>query len=260
MLDFLNSNLYPTLLTLIVAFATWFFPKRGDKNLITYAVITEEITSNTSDIEGKLEIFYDEIKVKRLAKSHLYFWNNGKNVIKFGEFSEKNPLRIAVPHGDYLECSSVKSTDEAKAMNIVARDSYVNRVNFEFLNPGEGGAFEIYHDPSFGGNPVLLGTLAGGRIEKRASKKQQNGFLSKKLWVSFYIYIVNAFIGIVIPALVIINIREYTWIIFAFLVIFISPVCIYIAWLALESQPAGNMVPKSLAIKTADSEENPDDK
>jgi hypothetical protein len=147
---------------LIIALATYLLTRK--RTILSYG--TQGISLiGTSDakLSGDLTVQYKGIDVPRLTKSIIVFWNEGENTINSDDIVPTDLLYIDVgKNSKILSISTAKSSrlvTQIECQNDV-NDNSKARLNFEFLDPQDGGVIEVLHT---GENKIikLSGTIKG---------------------------------------------------------------------------------------------------
>jgi hypothetical protein len=132
----------------IISLALYFISKREGKPVC-------HIESWTFiGIRGKLprkkvKILYDGEEVNKLVKTTVFFWNNGRAPIRNTDTVSSNPLRIEFSDDTRILSVQIrKINNPANKINLTVPFGYLNsvRIDFDFLNPGDGIAFEVFHN------------------------------------------------------------------------------------------------------------------
>lgn len=147
---------------LIIAFATYLLTRK--RTILSYgAQGISLIGTSDAKLSSDLTVQYKGIDVPRLTKSIIVFWNEGENTINSSDIVPSDLLYI-----DVGENSKILSVSTAKSSRLVTQidcqinvlDSSKARLNFEYLDPQDGGVIEVLHT---GENKLikLSGTIKG---------------------------------------------------------------------------------------------------
>ena len=134
-----------------------------------FAVLKGEVK-----IVKDLKVFYNDEPVTNFTVSALDFWNAGSATIYKDDVASKDPIRVTIDGGRLLKLQSEVMQDDVASNLEVIRDSDNEdsfRLTFDFLDPGKGGKFGIYHT-SIAPDPVhVTGTIKGGGHPTRRSER-----------------------------------------------------------------------------------------
>jgi len=112
----------------------------------------------------QLKVFYDDVPVPNLTVCALDLWNEGSATIDRNDIAPKDPIRVTIVGGRLLRIQSKVAQDDVASNLEVIRDPENEdsfRLTFDFLDPGKGGKFGIYHT-SVAADPVhVTGTIKG---------------------------------------------------------------------------------------------------
>lgn len=215
---------------------------RRSKKQLTYTIQYERIVPELFNDSEDIEIIYSGMKVNSLSRAKVYLWNSGSIVIKRDDVAKNNRISIHCESGDYLFCYMASALDSSRSIKLVRPDSYINFIDFDFLNPNSGAVFEVIFDETHSGLVKLDGSIAGGEIKYLKYNSTKTSFLGKNIYVRFYFYLVSAVSGIMYPYFFLTELKaEYL-----LGSLFISPIYLYIAWLSLSGMPTSLPVPKEL--------------
>jgi len=109
-----------------------------------------------------LQVSYNDSKLKNLTLCFIAFWNNGNITIDKNDISSGDPLRIEIPNDiKVLEKSIVTSSNKANKFNI--NEIYDNsiKIDFDYLDPNEGGAIKLIHDGNTSSKILVRGRIKG---------------------------------------------------------------------------------------------------
>ena len=111
----------------------------------------------------EVEIRFSGDIVPRVTADRIVLWNDGNTTLGASQIVESDPLRAELKEdSSLLKVSALKCSREVNGCSVGRRkDSQrIADIHFDFLDPGDGIAFEILHS----GSPRdldILGTLRG---------------------------------------------------------------------------------------------------
>jgi hypothetical protein len=111
----------------------------------------------------EVEIRFSGDIVPRVTADRIVLWNDGNTTLGASQMVESDPLRAELKEdSSLLKVSALKCSREVNGCSVGRRkDSQrIADIHFDFLDPGDGIAFEILHS----GSPIdlkILGTLRG---------------------------------------------------------------------------------------------------
>jgi uncharacterized integral membrane protein len=114
----------------------------------TYRVISGEIRA----ISGALQVSFEGRSVERLSKTFVVIWNSGTLPLTKETFAADGWPILSVPRGSTLRVAVDSSVQRIgrSYVAVVPQDNDLERIDykidFEFLNPGDGFALEILHE------------------------------------------------------------------------------------------------------------------
>ena len=150
-------SLFITILSLVAAYYFYSKSRKEKEPLCLY--------ENTM-LEPKKPFRYGEKKIDRITRTHLTFWNNGREPIQKSDI--KGCLEIALePSVEILEAYVAKSSSEVTGFQVSPIGEVggkpANRVNvtFDFLDKGDGASIEILHTGKKDTKPIFEGAIVG---------------------------------------------------------------------------------------------------
>lgn len=125
-----------------------------------------------------VEVRYRGNPVPRLTRSTIWIWNAGKKTVRRSDIAEHDPLRL-VFDGQVLNCRIRKLSREVTRIraNIEQEPQGAILCQFDFLDPGDGGVFEVLHSGSDEA-PQCLGTVIGHSRSPRYWGSAGHGYAS----------------------------------------------------------------------------------
>lgn len=122
-----------------------------------------------------LQTFYNSLKIKNLTVCFIAFWNNGNITIDKNDIPSGDPLRIEIPNDiKILEKSIVTSSNKANKFNINGIYNNSIKIDFDYLDPNEGGVIKIIHDGSTSKNFFVRGRIKGAAEPAHINLSEDN--------------------------------------------------------------------------------------
>ncbi|MEV4079107.1 hypothetical protein AB0J43_02285 [Nonomuraea fuscirosea] len=114
-------------------------------------------------------ISYDDEPVDSLTKTIVTFWNGGRQTLGSELIASSDPLLLSLQEdqGVILRTRILKASRLVNRLSVESVDSRTARLDFEFLDPGDGVAVEILHTGR-SSSVIFSGTikgLSGGPVE-----------------------------------------------------------------------------------------------
>jgi len=147
---------------LIVAF--YFYHKSRIGPRLAYQMNTLKIIGKDERIiPDDVKIFFGDISVERLVKNKIIIWNSGYATFDGTSIIKSNPLRAEYSKDTcIMRVTKIKITRPENLSQAVIHPENRNEVifSFDYLDPGDGTVFEIYHtgEENF---PKIMGTIKG---------------------------------------------------------------------------------------------------
>ncbi|QSX07240.1 hypothetical protein JYG23_07820 [Sedimentibacter sp. zth1] len=107
------------------------------------------IDISNNDKEENLKVYYSEYNIKRLNKTHIYFWNSGNKTIKGEDIVKTEGLKIVFEdkNGRILLAKVLKYSRKVCDFNVMVSSDDRREIsfNFDFLDPNDGVVIEVLH-------------------------------------------------------------------------------------------------------------------
>jgi hypothetical protein len=165
-----------------LAVAIIFYLRSKRKTRIAYQRDAVSIVGGGSAaFPDELEIRFAGDAVPRVTSDRIVLWNAGNTTIGGSQIVESDPLRIELSAEEaILKAWSLKVTREVNACRLEpSPDSpAIAKIKFDFLDPGDGMAFEVLHTGTRT-SCSILGTIRGmpsgisnfGRVSGRSDQR-----------------------------------------------------------------------------------------
>lgn len=115
------------------------------------------------ELPPEVEIRYKDKEVQRLTLTSVYFWNDGRTMMRGNQIVEDDPLRYEFdPSDEILKAHVATSTKPANKVTARAADNdkHTLLVDFDYLDPGDGVRIDILHTSAHR-YPKIEGSLRG---------------------------------------------------------------------------------------------------
>lgn len=221
---FVSANWLVILLgtaALALAVALFVFGRR--RPTLRYAVWGINLISDIDARVPSVELLYSGRKVSTVSVSKISLWNSGREAIRSGDLSARDPLRLVLANGaQLLAVTTLAQSNNAIGLKADTMDGGRSaRLSFDFLNAYDGGVLQVVHDDS---NPVNL-WLQGSLVN--ASGPTRAAALTPKGLVAWFVCIGLAYLGVayalknLLPGAVFSTIS--TWIVLGWLAALVIP-------------------------------------
>jgi len=162
---FLNTKIEISYILYIITFTTTIILyvksrtiKQSVYTLISYTIINQ----NVCKLLPNLQISYRNSKVKNLILCFIAFWNNGNKTIDKNDIPDGDPLRINIPDDvKILDKSIIISNNQANRFNINDVYNESIKIDFDYLDPNEGGIIKLIHNGSTSKDIFIKGKIKG---------------------------------------------------------------------------------------------------
>lgn len=160
---------------------------------VAYLLRTSKIIEKKNEIP-QLRVIYGNEIVENLSLSRIAVFNDGNDVIDSSDMSRNDPLRIVIPKNfRILDARLFYVTSEANSFSLqISREENAVRINFDYLNRGDGCVVEIFYDSTVSDNITMRGSFKGIRKidEKgRTSKEFRNYLIFIVLLICYCVWI-----------------------------------------------------------------------
>lgn len=111
----------------------------------------------------EVEILFKGIRVPRLTKTHVIFWNSGRVILEGKQIVDADPLRLEFSKdAQVLRARIVKATRDTNEFEAKINDKSPNEVvcHFDYLDVGDGVVIELLHTDEER-YPKVQGTIRG---------------------------------------------------------------------------------------------------
>lgn len=165
MWDVLNQNWVGALIGLIgLGVAIYFY--RTSKSVPKPAYQSQAfriLRRDEDNLPEDVSIRFKRTAVDRLTRTTIIFWNDGDKVLNGSDIVKDDPLLVSYPEGSkILSFALRKQTKDVHKFRLtrVPNESNKLSINFDYLDPKGGSAYEIIHD-SENLHPEILGSIKG---------------------------------------------------------------------------------------------------
>lgn len=170
--------IHPLFTFIIGVIIAVFFHYRGKKvKSPSYAIRSSNIVRDLVSKIKSLEMLYDGRQIKNLTVTKIAFWNAGKDTINSEDIPTAEPLTVRIKEGYKILDAKIHSTNNsANQLSISTSDDQLSaNIEFEYLDKGEGGVFQLIHtginDESIEFHGLIKG--AGSPIKKNMPNLKQ---------------------------------------------------------------------------------------
>ena len=136
------------LIAIIGVITAVFFYYRGKKvKSPCYAIQSFNIVRDLVSKIESLEMLYDGTPIKNLTVTKIAFWNAGRDTINSEDIPTTKPLIIRTRGESKILDAKVHSMkNPANRLSIsTSEDQLSSKIEFEYLDKGEGGVFQLIH-------------------------------------------------------------------------------------------------------------------
>lgn len=182
-LDFISKPWLGSILGVLgLAVAIVFYLRSKGRTCLAFQHDEVSIVGGSSaTFPAELEIRYSDKIVPRVTSDRIVLWNAGNTTIGGSQIVESDPLRMELPLDEsILKATVIKVSREVNACRVIPVEQQMSRaeIKFDFLDPGDGLAFEILHTGAKSASE-LMGTLRGmpngisdyGRVSWHSDRK-----------------------------------------------------------------------------------------
>lgn len=182
--------------------AFWMYSQQKRRALLLWTSVSSPIiTFDNSELADDVRIYSGHREIRSLFVTSIYIWNVGNVPIRRADIAERDKIRISCrdasvlgrfrANGSNLRCGAeVFLEDVPRGQTVIDQRSLVARVEFDYLDPGDGLRFTVSHENKDGVFQVsgsLIGFKSGimlssewkaagwfGRVEKMGAKLLPN--------------------------------------------------------------------------------------
>jgi hypothetical protein len=169
----------------------WYFWRRPERELLTASATVTHVRSLEQKVPG-LEIRYGGSPVPAVSLSKVVLWNAGSKAIRHENVAEADPLRIETIGGaKILAVSAPFKGNAGNAIRVewdASRSPEKVRIEFDYLNAGEGVALQVLHTGESGVPLQCRGSLIDA--VGPTSSRQQRKYTGLLLMIPFFALIV----------------------------------------------------------------------
>ena len=187
-IELIVANPWFTLLSFLIAIigviTAVFFYYRGKKvKSPCYAIRSFNIVRDLVSKIESLEMLYDGKPIRNLTVTKIAFWNAGRDTINNEDIPTTEPLIIRIGRGCKILDAKIHSVkNPANRLFISTSDDQLScKIEFEYLDKGEGGVFQLIHTDINDINIEVQGLIkgAGSPTKKYIPKIKSNFFTFK---------------------------------------------------------------------------------
>ena len=159
------------LIAIIGVITAVFYYYRGKKvKSPCYAIRSFNIVKDLVSKIESLEMLYDGKPITNFTVTKIAFWNAGRETINREDIPTTEPLIIRIKEECKILDAKIHSMkNPANQLSIfTSEDQLSSKIDFEYLDRGEGGVFQLIHTDTNDENIVIHGLIkgAGSPIKK----------------------------------------------------------------------------------------------
>jgi hypothetical protein len=172
----------PNLLTLIglaigaigIALAIYFYIKGKPLKFIASASRSFRVISGRSRKIPGLHVLIHGQPVTIITVTRFAFWNTGNRTIDSLDIPPNDPIVITAMRNAHIDdIELLETTKQANQIQIEKQDNQqLFKINFEYLDPGDGGTVNIIHNGNEIDEFILKGSIKGGKVGKTWSEEE----------------------------------------------------------------------------------------
>lgn len=163
------------LLSILLAVTFYFKSKRT--KIISYAKRSYRIITNRfSNIEGVKVLLFDK-EVETVTSTRIAIWNGGSKTIYDTDVATLNPIIVSAIDNERIYKSTIieVSNDSSNiSMSEVQNQPNAWKLDFEYIDPGDGAVIEIIHNGTEESDFSIDGKLKGGKLRKSLETKEED--------------------------------------------------------------------------------------
>lgn len=109
-----------------------------------------------------LSVLYKNSEIENLSVCRLAFWNGGNEAIGKDDISSNDPLMVKIKEPyKILDVFIIESSSKANGISVISDSSGGYLINFDYLNPNNGGVLQIIHTAKSSSSLFLQGEIKG---------------------------------------------------------------------------------------------------
>lgn len=119
---------------------------------------------------GELDLKFGKHTVTRISRTYVAIWNHRGDLVRGADIVEADPLRISVAEGDAILQVRLLAQSRSQCQlraGFTDVDSRSINIDFDFLDAGDGGVFEVLHQGEVKASPT--GTIRGAKLRNRGT-------------------------------------------------------------------------------------------
>ena len=171
------------LIAIIGVITAVFYYYRGKKvKSPCYAIRSFNIAKDLVSKIESLEMLYDGKPIKNLTVTKIAFWNAGRDTINREDIPTTEPLIIRINEECKILDAKIHSIKNlANQLSIsTSEDQLSSNINFEYLDRGDGGVFQLIHTDINDENIEVHGLIKGAGSPIKKNIPNLKLFSSKK--------------------------------------------------------------------------------
>ena len=182
------ANPWFTLLSFLIAIvgvitAVFYYYQGKKVKSPCYAIRSFNIVRDLVSKIKALEMLYSGKPIKNLTITKIAFWNAGRDTINSKDIPTTEPLIVRIREGCKILDAKIHSMKNPANRLLIStsEDQLSCKIEFEYLDKGEGGVFQLIHTDINDKNIEVKGLIkgAGSPIRKHIPKINSNLFTIK---------------------------------------------------------------------------------
>ena len=162
---------------LSILLATIFYFKSKKSKILSYAKRSYRIITNRfSSIEGVKVLLFDK-EVETVTSTRVAIWNGGNETIHDNDIASMQPVIVsALDNEKIYKATIIEVSNDYNKIELSNIENLPNgwKLNFEYLDPGDGVVIEILHNGTDKSDFSIGGKLKGGKLRKSLATKEED--------------------------------------------------------------------------------------
>jgi len=149
-----------------IGLAVYFYVKGLRRKELLFFQSGRTIFSKSRAALDGLEIFYRGAPQEMVTIARLTLWNSGTDTIDFVDVSSKQPIEVCVDSSISILDFSVVDPERSPFKigdKFIQNGLQIISIEFEYLDPKDGGALEIIHNGPEAAEIAVRGRIKGGK-------------------------------------------------------------------------------------------------
>lgn len=189
----------------------FYYKSKAQKSVL---ILFDDIELQTKT-HPDIEISYKGEKIDNLFKMQILFFNNGEKEIRREDIPHKGGLVLSFNNVHVLSTTIRETSQPANNIKLIPINENQYKISFEYLNPNDGGLFEIFYDENLNEEDEdesnifdVIGAIIG---VKNITIKHYSKYISELRSLSdFIVYIIGALI-VYTPTYLLFKSNHYYW-------------------------------------------------